>query len=89
MKPQGYVVMLLALLGFSLAEFGATFLPVSRGAVLLALLLLVLAQTAYFVLVSMHLKDETWAMRRVVALPLVIGAVYGLVLVSESGWRHL
>ena len=89
MKPSGYLVMLAALLAFSGAEYGATFLPVSPRAVMGALVLLVLAQTAYFVLVSMHLKDETAALKRVVALPLVIGAVYSVVLMSESVWRHL
>jgi hypothetical protein len=36
----------------------------------------------------MHLKSETVAFQRVVAVPLVLGVLYGLVLVSESGWRH-
>ena len=88
MRPAGYLLMLAVLLAFSGAEYGATFLPLGGGGVLAALALLVVAQTAYFVLVSMHLKDETAALRRVAALPLALGALYAVVLMSESAWRH-
>jgi cytochrome c oxidase subunit IV len=87
-KAGGYLVMLGVLLAFSGAEFGASRLALAPATVLGALVLLVVAQTGYFVLVSMHLKDETAALRRVAALPLVLGAVYAAVLMSESVWRH-
>jgi cytochrome c oxidase subunit IV len=89
MEPARYLVMLAVLLAFSGAEYGATLLSVAPPTMRAVLVLLVAAQTAYFVLVSMHLKDETRALRRVAALPLLLGALYALVLVTESTWRHL
>ena len=89
MKTSHYLVMLLALLAFSAAEYATTLTSLEVNPMRGVLIVLVLAQTAYFVLVSMHLKDETQMLRRVVALPLVLGALYGLVLITESAWRHL
>ncbi len=89
MKPSGYLLMLAVLLAFSGAEYGASRLAWGGMGVLGALALLVAAQTAYFVLVSMHLKDETAALRKVAALPLGLGTLYAVVLMSESVWRHL
>ena len=52
------------------------------------LVLLMIAQTSFFALFSMHLREETRALRRMVAAPMVISAVYALVLIADSVWRH-
>jgi hypothetical protein len=88
MKARGYLLMLAALLAFAGLEFETSRLPLATLGVVVLLVLLVVAQTAYFLLVSMHLKDETPTLRRMAALPVLLGLFYAAVLVSESAWRH-
>lgn len=59
----------------------------SRGLVTGVLLVLVIAQAAYFALVAMGLGSETRTMKQLVAVPLLIAAVYALVLVADAVWR--
>ena len=59
----------------------------SRGLVTAVLLVLVIAQAAYFALVAMGLGGETRTMKQLVAIPLIIAAVYALVLVADAVWR--
>jgi caa(3)-type oxidase subunit IV len=74
-----------------LVAFGAievaVALEVHRGTTGI-LILLMIAQTAYFALFSMHLREETRALRRMVAAPMLIAAIYALVLVADAVWRH-
>ena len=60
-----------------------------NGVVTVALFALALLQAGYFALVTMGLRSETRTMKRLVAIPLVIGAVYALVLITEAAWRGL
>ncbi len=71
---------------FGAAEV-AVALRVEHGATGILVALMV-AQTAFFALFSMHLREETRALRRMVAVPMIIAALYALVLVAESAWRH-
>jgi Prokaryotic Cytochrome C oxidase subunit IV len=62
----------------------------SHGAhrlVTVALFVLAIAQAAYFALVAMGLGAETRTMKRLVAIPLIIAALYALVLCSDAVWR--
>jgi len=52
------------------------------------LILLMIGQGTFFAYFSMHLRDETRALRRMVAAPMVISTVYAVVLIAESVWRH-
>lgn len=59
----------------------------AHGLVTVALFVLAIAQAAYFALVAMGLGGETATMKRLVATPLVIAALYALVLCSDAVWR--
>jgi heme/copper-type cytochrome/quinol oxidase subunit 4 len=74
------------LLAFGAAEVAVALLG-GRAATGI-LIALMIAQAAFFALFSMHLRDETRGLRRMAALPMIIAAVYALVLVAESAWRH-
>jgi caa(3)-type oxidase subunit IV len=70
-------------------EVGVVYLPIARGLMISALLLLAVAKAALVGFFYMHLGHETRLMRRTVAFCMAIPAVYAAILITEAGWRLL
>ena len=87
-RTRDYLVMLVVMVVLTILEVAVAVLPGHAGWTVVLLLVLALAQAVYFALFTMHLSRETVALRRMAALPGIIAALYALVLVSESVWRH-
>ena len=62
---------------------------IAKHAAVVALVLLAVAKAALIALFFMHLRFETRILRLTVLVPLLAPAVYGLVLMADSFWRHL
>ncbi|HTS79609.1 MAG TPA: cytochrome C oxidase subunit IV family protein [Myxococcaceae bacterium] len=88
-RTRDYLVMLVVMIVLTILEVAVAVLPGHASWTVALLLVLALAQAVYFALYTMHLARETVALRRMAVLPGVIAALYALVLVSESAWRHL
>jgi cytochrome c oxidase subunit 4 len=61
---------------------------IPKAAVVVALVALALSKAALIALFYMHLRFETRILRLTVFGPLVAPAVYGMVLIAETAWRH-
>jgi caa(3)-type oxidase subunit IV len=57
-------------------------------AAVIALIAIALAKAALIALFYMHLRYETRILRFTVLGPLVAPAIYGLLLMLETAWRH-
>jgi caa(3)-type oxidase subunit IV len=87
-RTREYLVMLVVMVVLTVLEVAVAIVPGHARWTVVLLLLLALAQAVYFALYTMHLSRETIALRRMAALPGVIAAMYGLVLIAEAAWRH-
>jgi caa(3)-type oxidase subunit IV len=88
-RAREYLFMLGVMVLLTMLEVGVALVPEHGRWTVVLLLALALAQAVYFALYTMHLSRETVALRRMAAGPGVIAALYALVLLAESGWRHL
>jgi caa(3)-type oxidase subunit IV len=88
-RTREYLVMLVVMIVLTVLEVGVALIPGHARWTVVMLLGLALAQAVYFALYTMHLSRETVALRRMAALPGVIAALYGLILIAEAAWRHL
>lgn len=72
----------------TILEIGVAKMPgITHGLKLSALVLLAVAKAALVGLFFMHLKHETRVLRLTVVIPLVMPAIYALVLITEGAWR--
>jgi caa(3)-type oxidase subunit IV len=78
-------VLLAVLTGLELAVVKVP--GIRRGMMLSALVLLAAAKAALVGLFFMHLKHETRVLRMTVLIPMIMPAIYALVLVAEAAWR--
>ena len=83
------VVILVVLVVLTALEVAVAMSHGPNGVVTVALFALAIAQAAYFALVTMGLRSETMTMKRLVAIPLLIGVFYALVLIADAVWRAL
>jgi cytochrome c oxidase subunit 4 len=84
-----YLVIFVVLAVLTAVELGVALAPgIPKRAVVLALVTLAVAKAALIALFYMHLRFETRIMRLTVFGPLVAPAVYGIVLIAETAWRH-
>jgi caa(3)-type oxidase subunit IV len=88
-RAREYLFMLGVMVLLTMLEVTVALVPEHGRWTVVLLLALALAQAVYFALYTMHLSRETVALRRMAAGPGVIAALYALVLLAESGWRHL
>ena len=72
------------LLLFTMIEIGITFLPIPRWSLILGLLVFMVAKAALVGLYYMHLISEKAALKWVIVLPGLLGALYAIVLVREA-----
>ncbi|MCC7538838.1 MAG: cytochrome C oxidase subunit IV family protein [Deltaproteobacteria bacterium] len=79
-----YVVIWGVLLLFTMIEIGITFLPIPRWSLILGLLVFMVAKAALVGLYYMHLISEKAALKWVIVLPGLLGALYAIVLVREA-----
>lgn len=85
---RGYLNAFVALVVLTLAELGIVWVPgVARGALIAGLVILAVAKAGLVLLFFMHLGGETRALRLTVIGPLLLPAVYALVLVGDAVWR--
>lgn len=90
MRRTQYVVVFAVLGALTLVELGvARSHGIPRTAAVVALVALAVSKAALIALFYMHLRFETRILRLTVLGPLVAPAVYGLVLIAETSWRHL
>ncbi|HEX5633656.1 MAG TPA: cytochrome C oxidase subunit IV family protein, partial [Gemmatimonadales bacterium] len=84
-----YLVVFVVLAVLTVVELGvALSAGIPRPAVVVALVALALSKAALIALFYMHLRFETRILRLTVFGPLVAPAVYGIVLIAETAWRH-
>jgi caa(3)-type oxidase subunit IV len=88
-RTREYLFMLGVMVLLTMLEVAVAIIPEHGRWTVVLLLGLALAQAVYFALYTMHLSRETVALRRMAAGPGVIAALYALVLMAESAWRHL
>lgn len=85
-----YLVAFGVLVALTLVELGvARTGGIPRTAAVVALVALAIAKAALIALFYMHLRYETRFLKLTVLGPLVVPAIYGLLLMAETGWRHL
>lgn len=87
-RTREYLTMLGVMVALTMLEVGVALIPGHARWTVVLLLVLALAQAVYFALYTMHLSRETIALRRMAAGPGLVAALYALVLVAESVWRH-
>lgn len=84
-----YLVIFVVLAVLTVVELGVALSPgIPKAAVVVALVALALSKAALIALFYMHLRFETRILRLTVFGPLVAPAVYGIVLIAETAWRH-
>lgn len=88
-RTREYLFMLGVMVLLTMLEVAVAIVPEHGRWTVVLLLGLALAQAVYFALYTMHLSRETVVLRRMAAGPGVIAALYALVLMAESAWRHL
>jgi caa(3)-type oxidase subunit IV len=85
---RGYLQVFLVLVVLTLAELGVVYVPgISRPALIVSLVSLAVAKAALVLLSFMHLGRERQALRLTVIVPLLLPALYALVLVGDAVWR--
>jgi caa(3)-type oxidase subunit IV len=85
-----YLVAFGVLVALTLVELGvASTGGIPRTAAVVALVSLAIAKAALIALFYMHLRYETRFLQVTVLGPLVVPAIYGLLLMAETGWRYL
>lgn len=70
-------------------EVGVVYMGISKTPLFVALSGLAIVKATCVGLFFMHLKYETSILRRSVAIPMSIPALYALVLIAEGAWRRL
>jgi cytochrome c oxidase subunit IV len=84
-----YLVVFVVLAVLTVVELGVALSPaIPKPAVVVALVTLAISKAALIALFYMHLRFETRILRLTVFGPLVAPAVYGIVLIAETAWRH-
>jgi cytochrome c oxidase subunit 4 len=88
-KPnrKEYLVIFVALTLLTVLEVGVVYVPVARGLLISALVLLALGKAALVALFYMHLKHETKILKGYVVLPFIALGIYALILIFEGAWR--
>jgi cytochrome c oxidase subunit IV len=84
-----YLVAFGVLVALTLVELGvvrSTGIPRTQGVV--ALIAIAVAKAALIALFYMHLRYETRILKLTVLGPLLTPAVYGLLLMLDTAWRH-
>ncbi len=76
-----------ALFVLTILEVLAVKLPIAKGLIWSALILMAVAKAALVGLFYMHLKHETNILKLTVVIPLMLPGVYALVLIAEAAWR--
>jgi cytochrome c oxidase subunit IV len=85
-----YLVIFVVLAVLTVVELGVALAPgIPKRAVVVALVSVAVSKAALIALFYMHLRFETRIMRVTVFGPLVAPAVYGVLLIAETTWRHL
>jgi cytochrome c oxidase subunit IV len=85
-----YLVAFAVLVVLTLVELGVVRNgAISHRAAVVALIGIAIAKAALIALFYMHLRYETRILRLTVLGPLVAPAVYGLLLMLDTTWRHL
>jgi caa(3)-type oxidase subunit IV len=85
MRANFVIFALLAL--FTIAELMIKYLSLSRAAMIVGLLALALAKASCVALFFMHLRKESRALKIVVAVPLLLPALFALGLLAEAAAR--
>jgi caa(3)-type oxidase subunit IV len=87
---RNYLVVFGLLCALTAAELGIGYVQgISRGPLILALVLLAVAKAALVLLSYMHLSSETKALKLTVIIPLCLPAIYAVVLMADAAWRRL
>jgi caa(3)-type oxidase subunit IV len=76
-----------ALIVLTILEVAVAYMPIARGLMISALILMALSKAALVGLFYMHLKHETKVLQWGVAIPLATPGVYAIVLMAEAAWR--
>jgi cytochrome c oxidase subunit IV len=85
---RGYLNVFAALVVLTAAELAIVWVPgIARSALILGLIVLAVAKAALVLLFFMHLGGETRVLKATVIGPLLLPALYALVLVGDAVWR--
>jgi cytochrome c oxidase subunit IV len=85
-----YLVAFAVLIALTLVEIGVVRSGrIPHGAAVVALIAIAMAKAALIALFYMHLRYETRILKLTVLGPLVAPAVYGLLLMLDTAWRHM
>lgn len=85
-----YLNIFIALVILTALEVGVVYVPgIGSGLLISALILMALAKAGLVALFFMHLKSETRALKLTVLIPMMLPAIYALVLITEASWRYL
>jgi cytochrome c oxidase subunit 4 len=77
----------LILIVLTAIELGVVYLPISKKAIVIALVLLALSKAYTVAMYYMHLKGETRIMKFVVYGPMIFPPLYAVILMLEAGFR--
>jgi caa(3)-type oxidase subunit IV len=83
-----YLAIFALLAGFTFAELAIKYLSLSRPAMIVGLMALALAKASCVALFFMHLRRESRALKLVVAVPLLLPALFALGLLGEAAARR-
>lgn len=87
---RSYLLVFLVLVVLTVAEVAVVQVPgVGRTLLIAALVLLAVAKAGLVLVSFMHLGHESRGLKLTVVLPLLLPAVYALVLIAEAKWRFL
>jgi caa(3)-type oxidase subunit IV len=85
-----YLVAFAVLIALTLVEIGVVRSGgIPHRAAVVALIAIAIAKAALIALFYMHLRYETRILKLTVLGPLVAPAVYGLLLMLDTAWRHM
>ncbi len=84
-----YWVIWVWLLILTILEVGVVFVPIAKGLLISALVLLAITKATMVALWYMHLIDETVWLRWSIAIPMALPAFYALALIADAMWRML
>jgi cytochrome c oxidase subunit 4 len=83
-SKKEYIVIFFVLTVLTGIEVALKYIPMPRGVLIGALIVLALTKATIVALFYMHLKSETRSLKLVVGIPLMFPALYAVVLIIES-----
>lgn len=83
-SKKEYIVIFFVLTVLTGIEVALKYIPMPRGVLIGALIVLALTKATIVAMFYMHLKSETRSLKLVVGIPLMFPALYAVVLIIES-----